>query len=89
MLLECWSARITSNQIRMYFRAWHESAAFPMRQGLEGLGPKDGSGSAPRSGLTVKPCRPSAEGMLEIRCRFMFVPGTELTAFQLSGRPLY
>ena len=31
-----------------------------LRQGLGGLGPKDGSGSGPRSGLTAKPCRPSA-----------------------------
>jgi hypothetical protein len=32
------------------FRAWHE------------LGPKDGSGSGPRSGLTAKPCRPGPYG---------------------------
>ena len=35
-----------------------------MRQGHGGLGPKDGSGSGPRSGLTAKPCRPSPEWVL-------------------------
>ena len=45
------------------FGAWHDSA--DLRQGLGGLGPKDGSGSGPRSGLTAKPCRPSSEGVKE------------------------
>ena len=61
MLLECRFALLSLYPRRKQFRAWHESASFPMRQGHGGLGPKDGSGSGPYSGLTAKPCRPNSQ----------------------------
>jgi hypothetical protein len=64
-----WEGFASSHPTNSQIRAWHEKIASlcflvpgtnlriyklsPMRQGLGGLGPKDGSGSGPHSGLTA------------------------------------